>query len=151
MTGLCRIARAGDGTDTVQVDGEALASPIDPWIGGSLHYEHRFADSDFGLTLRGGVTAGEVILDSGDSFTRVIGIVGLREHWGRFYFEASAGWAGLRRPRVADPEASIQLGVRWDHGPDFELEIGDRLGPVDLGLFAAPVGLGLRLGIAFGR
>ena len=148
LIALCRTAAADHGAETVEVDGEALASPLDPWIGGSLHYEHRFADSKYGLTLRGGVATGEDVLDDGKSFTKVSGIIGLREHWGLVYFEASAGWTGIRRTRFADGEA--QRGTHWDHGPDFEVEVGRRIGPVNLGVFAALLGLGVRVGFAIG-
>jgi hypothetical protein len=148
LVGLCRVAAAEPARDTIEIDGEILG-PFLVWIGGSLHYEHRAADSNLGLTLRAGVTPGVVIgADEDAEFTRVTGIVGVRRHWTHAYLEAAAGWSGFRHDRVLGPDDE-HFGIRWNHVPDLEVELGVRLGPVDVGLFVAPIGLGVRLGAAF--
>lgn len=130
-------ARAGD---LVELDAEVFASPFDPWIGTSLHYEHRFEASQFGVTLRGGAHVGEEPLNDDLRFTMYDALVGLREHWGGFHFEAAMGVA---IGRDADETS-------WGGGPNFEIEIGQKLGPVEVSLYAAVLGLGLRVGVAVG-
>jgi hypothetical protein len=149
-------ASAGEPVDTLQLDGELFINSEIPWIGGSLHYEHRFADSPAGLTLRGSVTPGDAIDSEGDgSFVRYAALAGVRGHADRFYGEASLGWLGLRTPATHDVEFG-NSGVRWASVVELDLQLGCRIGPVDAGLFV-PVfldqpflpGIGLRIGAAF--
>jgi hypothetical protein len=129
-----------DAGDLVEVDGEAFASPFDPWLGASLHYEHRFADSQYGVTFRGSAHLGVEPLNDDLNFTMFDALVGLREHWGNLHFEAAIG-VGIGHD--ADETA-------WGGGPAFEIEVGHTIGPVEVSLYAALVGLGLRVGVALG-
>jgi len=115
LVGLCRVATAGPARDTI--------GPFLMWIGGSLHYEHRAADSNLGLTPRASVTPGVVIgADEDAEFTRVTGIVGVRRHWTHAYLEAAAGWSAFRHARVLGPDDE-HFGIHWDHGPRFYGEL----------------------------
>jgi hypothetical protein len=140
---------AGPSSDSVQLAGEVLVSPVDPWLGGSLHYEHRFEDSAFGVTLRAGAKVGEDPLNDDRGFELLDGLVGLREHWGPWHFEAALGGGAVRREPSVDG-AGKPTGGEWTPWPDFQVEIGHQIGPVEIDAYAALLGLGVRIGVHVG-
>lgn len=147
LIGLCRVAQAEPARDTLGFGGEALGGPV-VWLGGSVKFEHRFEDSSVGLVIRGGAATGVVIIaDEGGEFTRFKGTVGVRRHWDVGYIGAEAGWVGIREPRFRDGDEVH--GIKWSSIPDLELEAGLQIDPVDVGIFVAPIGAGVRLGFAF--
>lgn len=142
-------AAAEPASDTVMLDGHAYLSFFGPMAGGSIHLEHRFADSPIGLTLRASGSSGAT--REGRDFGWFAGLAGFRRHWGDAYLEVEAGWAGLRDGRTTDDFSdAIHYGVEWHNLPDLQITFGGRIGPVDVGVFTQvpAAGIGLHLGIA---
>jgi hypothetical protein len=143
-------AAAAPGPDTLMLDTHAYMSFIGPIAGGSLHYEHRFEQSNVGVTVRAsGSTGQDLDDDCGGAFTLWSGLVGLRRHWDPAYGELEVGFEGLREARSIDIDDNFH-GVAWHSLPELQGTFGFRLGPVDVGItMQIPLaGLGLHLGVA---
>jgi len=146
---LAGTTAADTGGEALTVDSHFYGAFFGAMVGGSLHFEHRPADSTVGFTLRASGSAGAAY-DEGQ-FSWFTALVGLRRHWDAGYFEIEAGWAGLRNGRATDDfDEGRHYGVVWHHLPDLQFTFGGRIGPVDLGVFTQipAAGLGLRLGVA---
>jgi len=143
-------AAAAPAVDTVTLDGQFELGPIAPMVEGSIHYEHRFADSSVGLTVRGMGGVGAYLDDSATTFSSWSGLVGIRKHGELHgYGELEVGVIGLRNDRSIGDELE-HYGVEWHVLPAAQGTLGVRFGPVDFGFVVQvpTVGIGLHLGIA---
>ncbi|HEY0254572.1 MAG TPA: hypothetical protein VGC41_23760 [Kofleriaceae bacterium] len=132
-----------DGSDTLFLDADGSA-PV-PWetLGGSIAYEHHFADSRLGMTMRMGAGAAWTTLTSIDAPPMyVFGLVGLRHHWDKLFFNIAIGYGGW-------PRSNDRMPDRWISVPGLELGLGTRVRNLDLGIDVSSIGvLSLRVGIA---
>jgi hypothetical protein len=145
----CSTAAAAPETDTLTLAGQAYMSFIGPMAGGSIHYEHRPADSNVGVTLRADAWTGDDAEDDSGPYSVFGGLAGLRRHWDPAYAELEVGVEGLRQGRSVDID-DRKYGVRWATLPELQGTFGFRLGPVDVGIsLQIPLaGLGLHFGLA---
>lgn len=105
------------------------------------------------LTLRAGVGVGEKALsDEGRDFTHVEALVGYRRYWSEAFFEAAAGWLGMRHAGYVVADGVIgdfYVPTHWEHDALIQIGIGAQYDALDLGLMVdvLSLGIGLRAGV----
>lgn len=153
---LCRIAAAD--SNTLTLEGDAMASIFSLTESGSLHYEHRFDDDAVTGRVAAGIGEGSLFEDDG-AIRLLTAFIGYRHYWGpHLYGEVEAGVGALRRGRRVvgddfDEDHDRNIGVSWSPLPDSQMTLGAKLGPVDIGLYTSLpfIGVGVQIGVDFAR
>jgi hypothetical protein len=155
---LSRVAAAD--SNTLTLEGNAMASIFALTESGSLHYEHRFDNDAWTGRIAAGIAEGFFLEEDDVPTIPLFGaFVGYRHYWGpHFYGEVEAGVGAVRQPRriVGDdlddgPKHSV--GIKWTALPDSQMTLGGKFGPVDIGVFTSIpfIGIGVQVGVDFAR